>query len=71
MSQAMPKYTKKWTLAVHHVTTIASGFSRNNPSTKLRDHYPLQVYLQLTEQHLYSCGVSHICIGEIMSSPSQ
>jgi len=56
---------------VQPITTVASGFSSNTPSTVRLDHRPSQMYLQPQHQCLHSCGDNHIRTGEIVSSPSQ
>jgi hypothetical protein len=56
---------------VQYITTVASSFGCNIPSTKLQSHHPQPVYLRPKKDHRYSCGFSHIRIGEGMSSPPQ
>jgi len=49
------------------IMIVAASFNHNIPSTLLQNHQLRLEYLQPKKPYLYGCGVSHICIGEIMS----
>jgi hypothetical protein len=52
-------------------TTRAKSFSRNILSIAPQDLHRRMLYLQPKHLHLHDRGVSHVRIGESMSSPTQ
>jgi hypothetical protein len=52
-------------------TTLAKCLNRSIPSSLPQGRRRHLWFLQPKHQHLYRCGVSHIRIGESISSPPQ
>jgi len=62
---------QKGTIQVWHPYYSWACFSLSTPNSLQQSHPPHHQYLDPNKLHLYGCGVSHIRIGESVSSPPQ